>query len=298
MRPVTSGRCGIELSDRCTPQLRQYSPHLSQEVGANGLRARRRTCTLHLVNQASRFLWPKDWRVIVLAICCATVGFMAAAVLFGAPWHLPPAWGDIPTWLAFIAASVAGGIALTQLSQQQHQITEESVRNVQRDKLLSTQLTEAQERMNAYRRQQAEQVILTSLGVRHNPDGSLGWTGVCEIANDSRRPIRAVTCRILINGDLIRPTEFRVGEEFRPIIGPPGPGDGVAYLPADEGTFDLGAGKYLHLLAKHVIRVAFPVPGSDRPETVQYLIRFADDAELRWQLDSDMHLSPAPDAQW
>jgi hypothetical protein len=172
------------------------------------------------VNQAFRFLWPKDWRVIVLAICCATVGFVAAAVLFGAPWHLTPAWGDIPTWLAFIAASVAGGVALTQLSQQQQQITEESVRNVQRDKLLSTQLTEAQERMNAYRRQQAEQVILTSLGVRHNPDGSLGWTGVCEIANDSRRPIRAVTCRMLINGDLIRPTEFRVGEEFRPIIGP------------------------------------------------------------------------------
>jgi hypothetical protein len=152
--------------------------------------------------------------------------------------------------------------------------------------------------MNAYRRQQAEQVILTGFRVRDNPDGSSGGTGVCEIANDSRRPVREVTCRMLVNGNLVMPTEFRVGAEFRPIIGPPGPGDGVSYLPADEGTFDLGTGRYPHLLAKHIIRVAFLVPGSDRPGTVQYLIRFADDAELRWQLNSDMHLSPAPDTQW
>lgn len=243
-------------------------------------------------------MWLKDWRVIVLAICCTTAGFVAAAVLFGAPWHLPPAWGDIPTWMAFIAASVAGGAALTQLSQQQRQITEEAERNVQRDELLSTQLTEARGRVNAYRRQQAERVILTGFHVRGNVDGSSGWTGVCEIANGSGRPIRDVTCRMLINGNLILPTEFRVGEEFRPVIGPPQPGDGVGYLPADEGTFDLGAGKYLHLLADHIIRVAFPVPGSDRPAAVQYLIRFADDAELRWQLDSNMHLSVVPDMQW
>ena len=33
-------------------------------------------------------------------------------LIFGSPWHLPPAWGDIPTWIAGIATAglLAGAI--------------------------------------------------------------------------------------------------------------------------------------------------------------------------------------------
>jgi hypothetical protein len=41
------------------------------------------------------------WRPGIIAggLICALVGFVVGLVIFGAPWHLPPAWGDIPTWL-------------------------------------------------------------------------------------------------------------------------------------------------------------------------------------------------------
>lgn len=45
----------------------------------------------------------KDWRVITLAAACGAVGFVVAMLIFGMPWHLPPAWGDIPSWIAAIA---------------------------------------------------------------------------------------------------------------------------------------------------------------------------------------------------
>jgi len=248
------------------------------------------------VKLPSRFSWLRDLRVVVLAIGCAVAGFLTATLIFGAPWRLPPAWGDIPTWLAFIAAGVAGSAALIQLSQQQRQITEEAARNVHRDELLRTQLVEAAERMNAIRRQQAEQVVLTGYPVRRDRDGD-GRTGVCQVSNGSGRPIRDITCRMFIGGDAIMPTEFRIGEELHPVLGSPGPGSGLSYLPADEGAFDLGAGRYFHLLANRVIRVVFPMV-SDDSEIAQYVIRFTDDAAVTWQLDSDMHLSPPPDTSW
>lgn len=244
----------------------------------------------------SRFSWLRDLRVVVLAIGCMVTGFLAATLTFGAPWHLPPAWGDIPTWLAFIAASVAGSAALIQLSQQQRQITEEAARNIQRDELVRTQLAEATERMNAIRRQQAEQVIMTAFPISSVRDGD-GRIGMCQVTNESGRPIRGIACRMLIAGKLIMPREFESGQELNPVFGTPGPGGGLSYLPADEGTFDLVTGGYFRLLANQVIRVIFPAD-SDDTNMVQYLVRFTDDAEVRWQLDNDMHLSSPPDNLW
>ena len=170
---------------------------------------------------------------------------------------------------------------------------------MKRDELLDTQLVEAKDRMDAYRRQQAENVTLTSLSIRRNRDGSVGWTGACEIVNDSGRPIRGVVCRMLINGNLIQPTEFRVREEFHRVMPILEQGEAtIGYLPADEGTFNPDSGVYLHLLAHRVIRVGFPVEGNDHPGSPHFLIRFLDDAKFRWQLDDDMHLLPAPDGQW
>jgi hypothetical protein len=253
-------------------------------------------CTVQVVKLPSRFSWLQDLRVVLFAIGCAIAGFLIATFIFGAPWHLPPAWGDIPTWLAFIAASVAGSAALIQLSQQQKQITEEAARNVERDKLLRTQLAEAAERMNAIRRQQAEHVILDGFSITREIDGD-GRIGRCEVTNGSGRPIRNISCRMPLEGNLITPSEFQLVEELHPVLGTPGPGTGFTYVPAIEGTFDLGAGKYFHLLDNQIVRAVFPM-GNDGSEQAQYIIRFTDDAEVRWQLDSDMRLSPPPDTSW
>src|ERR1700733_1572495 len=49
--------------------------------------------------------------IVVPAVSGALVGFLLAMLIFGQPWHLPPNWGDIPTWLATIAATAAGIVA-------------------------------------------------------------------------------------------------------------------------------------------------------------------------------------------
>jgi hypothetical protein len=42
---------------------------------------------------------------LILALCggCIFAGFLLGMLIFGSPWHLPPAWGDIPTWITGIA---------------------------------------------------------------------------------------------------------------------------------------------------------------------------------------------------
>jgi hypothetical protein len=47
------------------------------------------------------FSWLKDWWVG--AILGILAGFIIATLIYDKPWHLPPAWGDIPTWIGAIA---------------------------------------------------------------------------------------------------------------------------------------------------------------------------------------------------
>jgi hypothetical protein len=67
-----------------------------------------------------------DPRVIALAAACMIAGFLAATLIFEKPWHLPPNWGDIPTWLAVVIAAVGGWIALSQLRSQQEVLKQDA----------------------------------------------------------------------------------------------------------------------------------------------------------------------------
>jgi hypothetical protein len=60
-------------------------------------------------SDTSRF---KDGRVIALCIGCLLAGFLIGMLIFGTPWHLPPAWGDIPTWITGIATAVLAIFAI------------------------------------------------------------------------------------------------------------------------------------------------------------------------------------------
>jgi NADH:ubiquinone oxidoreductase subunit 5 (subunit L)/multisubunit Na+/H+ antiporter MnhA subunit len=47
--------------------------------------------------------WLTDSRVLTVCGGCVFAGFLAGLLIFGWPWHLPPAWGDIPTWIEALA---------------------------------------------------------------------------------------------------------------------------------------------------------------------------------------------------
>jgi hypothetical protein len=199
------------------------------------------------------------------------VGFIIGLLIFGTPWHLTPNWGDVPTWLAVAVASVGGWIALSQLRGQQQQITDESDRNARRDELLDKQLAEAETRADEQRRQQAE-------GVKVRRRSSTGY-----VINESRRPIRDITCKIMSKVDsqsLASPTES--GEVQ------PGPGhQGWVFLNAKQTP-------RLETLRPDA-RGGFSFP--NRPVEPDHILVawFTDDAGFRWQLDEDQHLVSARD---
>jgi hypothetical protein len=80
----------------------------------------------------------KDWRVRAVAAAGVVAGFLIGLVIFGAPWHLPPAWGDIPTWFLAAGAFAAAWIALLQLRDLRKQIGEDAERNRKRDELMDS----------------------------------------------------------------------------------------------------------------------------------------------------------------
>jgi hypothetical protein len=62
--------------------------------------------------------WLKEPRAIAFGAVCSIAGFLVALLIFRWPGNLAPNWGDIPTWLAVIIASIGGWIALSQLRGQ------------------------------------------------------------------------------------------------------------------------------------------------------------------------------------
>jgi hypothetical protein len=64
----------------------------------------------------------KDRRVLGAAAAGLLAGFLIGLLVFGVPWHLPPAWGDIPTWILAVGAAATAWIALLQLSELRGQI--------------------------------------------------------------------------------------------------------------------------------------------------------------------------------
>jgi hypothetical protein len=198
--------------------------------------------------------WLKDRRVRGTAIGCLITGFLLGMVIFGAPWHLPPDWGDIPTWLLAVVGAVAGWAALRQLQILQQQVKEEADRNVKRDELIQSQLNEVRSRERIDRRQQAEKVEFRV----YRLSGDLRVSA--DVKNNSARPIADITCRIMSSAD---------GK----VIAVPDERPGVRYdiLPSgDVCKFNLNGGS-----------------GNQDEILVAW---FTDDAEFRWQLDGRGHL--------
>jgi hypothetical protein len=207
------------------------------------------------------------WGLIAIS---AVGGFLIGMVFFKEPWDLPPAWGDVPTWLLVGLAAAAGWIGFVQLAILRQQITDEIDRNKKRDELLDKQLDEAERRAKSERRQLVE-------GVEVKFTGKTG-----DVVNNSKRPINDITCKIMSKVDRV---SLALPTSTAEVIGD---GMGPAFL----------------LEPKPVSRFETLQPGAtcsftfdDLTETPdQVLVAwFTDDDEFRWQLDQHQRLVQADD---
>jgi hypothetical protein len=192
-------------------------------------------------------------------------------------------WGDVPTWLAVIVASVGGGVALRQLRQQGDVIKGEIERNTARDKLLDAQLREVNQRETSRQREQAEHIDLTWEDMPSAPGESL-----VTVINGSRRPIRSVSCVAWV-GDSKERLDPRYAAEMRPIDFP----RQVFVMPEQKPDSWM---KVYALRAGSRAGFQFATQVSDDDETE---IEFTDDAGCQWSLTSGLHLGPleSPTAQ-
>jgi len=219
--------------------------------------------------------WLKDRRVVLFGIGCALGGFLAGLLIFGEPWHLPPNWGDIPTWLLVVVAAVAGWIALSQLRQQQEIIEEDIKRRQKRDNLLDGQLRELADREKARQRDQAEQINLVPWPVKL-PKPITGAeaearevynekdkrSGSCRVTNGSGRPVRRVRCRLILDDRIIPAGKFGLGTTFS---GPVPIGSEQRFLPPKPGDINNTTGEYLNLLAGQTILAEFTIGPAGAP---------------------------------
>jgi hypothetical protein len=234
-------------------------------------------------------VWSVNMRIAIAIFAGYVIGVISAFAALK-PFRWDPDLGDVPTWLAVAIAAIGGYAAFRQLRYQQTQIAEEAKRNEKRDILLESQLAEAAERSKAFRRRQAERINLK------RANRSVGRIGIAYVRNDSKRPIRDVTCRLRLDGSMLMPQSFSVGQ-----------GLGVRgvlklkllkdYLPASKHDADLARGCYRAQLAGETIKAEFLKPVV-AVRDMAYLVRFVDDAGARWQLDENMHLQESPDADW
>jgi hypothetical protein len=102
----------------------------------------------------------KIGRVWGLIAVSAVVGFVVGMAVAGKVWHLPPDWGDVPTWLLTAGAAVTAWYAVRAFSEQHREVTaiEQQVKDAQQLAAQQATLLELQgKQLDTQREQLAEQ---------------------------------------------------------------------------------------------------------------------------------------------
>jgi hypothetical protein len=182
------------------------------------------------------------------------------------------ALGDLPTWALFFGAFIAAVIALRQLRIQQN------------DSARQTRQLE---------RQQANDVDFTwrsSAKVMIIPPGTDAATErtVVIVANNSRRPIREVSCWISLQQPPGRLEPLRFG----PIKDSPGTNFEFSLYNArpEVGHLLMRPGSKYGFLFELEIPAGEAIP---EPRMCRPMVQFTDDADLAWRIDDDIRLQRA-----
>jgi hypothetical protein len=122
--------------------------------------------------------WLINWRVLLVCGSTLFAGFFVGMLVFGSPWHLPPAWGDIPTWITAVAtlgllvgAIVTSVYAVRAFGEQTRQLGEQREINREQTKVLGLQAAELRASLAERRSAQASMVFIrTGVGVHPRVD--------------------------------------------------------------------------------------------------------------------------------
>ena len=257
--------------------------------------------------------WLRHWRVLILCGGCIFAGFLLGMLIFGSPWHLPPSWGDIPTWITAIATVglLVGAIVTAvyairafreqskavhdqaaMLRLQSEQLDEQRKINMLQVEDLRESLKERTRLREDAEREQADKIVLrmTFAPFPNYSEEDVPPFGVpvgemvqmALVVNESRRPIRAVACRY---GNASAVMDGRLVDEQ------PGSSNRLRLLDAlpESSTRVIRAGE--------TYGFAFEIK-SNRAIFGHGIARFTDDAGLHWQLDENQHLDQVPDRDW
>ena len=178
----------------------------------------------------------------------------------------------------------------SRLELQERQFEEQRTINRKRDELLDKQIRESEQRARTFDRQQAEAIDLKPGSTMRTVPGyapnSLAKVHDADVANESRRPIRNVACRIEASpGSGLQ--EARLAGVYFTIPAmtlPSGAGRpaGRALETAETPSIPL-------LRAGETGSFVFAVSTEQDPEA-QVRLRFTDDAGVHWQIDHNLHL--------
>jgi hypothetical protein len=199
-------------------------------------------------------------------------------------------WGDVPTWLATLAAIGGGGAALyqlvlgrRQLREQQATIAAEFQRQAKRDELVDAQLRQIQVANTALARRQAEQVDIEPSQARHpDPANKSGNAWSVIIRNNSQRPIYEVEGWIKPEPDSEPVLSLSMGKR--------------AMAPFNNVQRELTrtwhrARRVAVIRGGDAFTFRFAYSVEVHP-AARLLAHFTDDAGARWQVDHDMSLRP------
>ncbi len=193
----------VEASGAPLTELVRRGLAAAPEPAAADVPAADRPVTLPVGERAFSWL-EKNWQVLTLCGGCLFAGFLLGLLIFGSPWHLPPKWGDIPTWITGIAtAALLFGAIITaiyairafreqskevadqaaMLNVQSDQLAEQRKINKKQTKVLKLQVTELRESIDERKREadqrhraQATRVFLSLTTTRSTRPASTSST--------------------------------------------------------------------------------------------------------------------------
>ena len=178
----------------------------------------------------------------------------------------------------------------SRLELQERQFEEQRKINRKRDELLDKQIRESEQLARTLERQQAEAIDLKPGSTMRPVPGydleSAGRTRDADVANESRRPIRNIACRIEPSpgADLQEARLAGVYFTVSAITFSTGP-----VRPASRALETAETPSIQLLRAGETCSFVFAVSTEHDPEA-RVTLRFTDNAGLCWQIDHDLHL--------